>query len=420
MATRLGDMAVGSTVKIEVDGAVKDFIIVHQGNPNPTIYDSSCNGTWVLMKNIYENRAWDSTSNNNYGNSDIHSYLNSTFLNLFNPNIKNNIKPIEIPYGGTYGGLSTKIFLLSSAEINFNLSSGYYPNGEGSPLAYFQNCNANGSDEKRVAYFNGSTAAWLLRTRYTANSRAVYYVTYNGDVSNDWYYRSAGVRPAFILPSTLLAYGDDLVVGNEPPEVTSDAGVSGAELGEKNTPFTVGYTVTDKDGDLMTVTEKLDGAVKQTRAEVATGTTLTVDWLAEKAGYQQVLNGAHTMTLTVSDGKTSTDWTATFTKNVTGAKVSLTAPLTADDTITVAALTLEGSFPADMSLTVELTNNALDDSPVWETVTDIQSGEAKAFVYHSFTNTTAAKGFAFDYKITVARGESGTGGTLTMIGGVIG
>ena len=210
------------------------------------------------------------------------------------------------------------------------------------------------------------------------------------------------------------------MTGNFAPEVTSDAGSSGVELGEKNAPFTVGYTVTDGDGDLMTVTEKLDGEVKLTRTEVATGTALTVEWLSEKVVYQQVLNGAHTLTLTVSDGKITTDWTATFTKNVTGAKVSLTAPLTADDTITVAALTLEGSFPTDSSLSVELTNNALDDSPVWETVTDIQRGEAKAFVHRAFTNKTAARGFAFNYKVTITRGESGTGGTLTMIGGVIG
>ena len=49
METRLGDMAVGSTVKIKVDGTLRDFIIVQQGNPDSTISDSSCDGTWVLM-----------------------------------------------------------------------------------------------------------------------------------------------------------------------------------------------------------------------------------------------------------------------------------------------------------------------------------------------------------------------------------
>lgn len=45
MTTRLCNMAVGSTVKIKVDGTLKDFIIVQQGNPDSTIYDSSCDGT---------------------------------------------------------------------------------------------------------------------------------------------------------------------------------------------------------------------------------------------------------------------------------------------------------------------------------------------------------------------------------------
>lgn len=49
---RLGAKAVGSIVKIKVNGAAKDFIIVHQGKPS-SVYDDSCNGTWLLMKDIY-------------------------------------------------------------------------------------------------------------------------------------------------------------------------------------------------------------------------------------------------------------------------------------------------------------------------------------------------------------------------------
>lgn len=225
--------------------------------------------------------------------------------------------------------------------------------------------------------------------------------------------------PCFTLPETLYIDKDGFATENQPPEVASDSGATGTELGEKNAPFTVGYAVTDGDGDPMRIVEKVNGAELAIRENVATGTELTVQCLSEKVLFQQILNGENTLTLEVDDGKTTTEWTATFTKNVTRAVLSLAQPLTADDTITVAALTLEGSFPADMSLSVELTNNALDDSPVWENCTDIQRGEAKAFVHHAFANKTA-KGFAFNYKITVARGESGVGGTITMIGGVIG
>lgn len=231
---------------------------------------------------------------------------------------------------------------------------------------------------------------------------------------------SFGYLPCFTLPETLYIDKDGFPTVNQPPEITAAAGESGVALGEKNEPFALPYTVTDGDGDPMRITEKVNGVELAVRENVATGTELTVQCLSEKALFQQILNGENTLTLEVDDGKTTTEWTATFTKNVTHAVLSLAQPMTADDTITVAALTLEGSFPADMSLTVELTNNALDETPVWENCTDIQSGEAKAFVHHSFTNTTAARGFAFNYKVTIARGASGVGGNITMIGGVIG
>lgn len=231
---------------------------------------------------------------------------------------------------------------------------------------------------------------------------------------------SLATLPCFTLPETLYIDKDGFPTVNQPPEVTSDAGESGVALGEKNEPFTLSYTVTDGDGDPMTITEKVNGVELAVRESVATGTELTVQCLSEKALFQQILNGENTLTLEVDDGKTTTEWTSTFTKNVTRAVLSLAQPLTADDTITVAALTLEGSFPADMSLSVEMTNNALDDSPVWETVTDIQRGESRVFVHHAFTNKIAARGFAFNYKITAVRGASGVGGTITMIGGVIG
>lgn len=231
---------------------------------------------------------------------------------------------------------------------------------------------------------------------------------------------SYGYLPCFTLPETLYIDKDGFASANQPPEVTSDAGESGVALGEKNEPFTLLYTVTDGDGDPMTITEKVNGVALAVRENVASGTELTVKCLSEKALFQQILNGENTLVLKADDGKTTTEWTATFTKNVTSAVLSLAQPLTADDTITVAALTLEGSFPGDMSLTVELSNNARDDVPVWENCTDIQRGESRVFVHHAFTNKTAAKGAAFNYKVTITRGASGVGGTITMIGGVIG
>ena len=414
---RLGNMEVGSTVKIKVNGAVKDFIIVQQGNPDSAIYDASCNGTWLLMKDIYENRVWDSSSEiNNYANSSIHSYLNSTFLNKFDADIRGKIKQVNIPHRDIT--IPAKIFLLSTNETK--IRSAYVSSVAGATLPFFKDCSSTGSDYRRVAYLNGSAAGWWLRSVDDTNcGRAMSVDKYGGGYVENCH-NSYGIRPAFILSPELSVLDDGTVTVNQPPEITSDAGESGVALGEKNEPFTLSYTVTDGDGDTLTITEKMNGVELAVHENVASGTEMTVQCLSEKALFKQILNGENTLTLEVSDGKTTVDWTATFTKNVTSVVISLAQPLTADDTITVAALTLEGSFPADMRLTVELTNNALDGSPAWETVTDIQSGEAKAVVHHSFANATAGKGFAFNYKITAARGASGVGGNITMIGGVIG
>lgn len=206
--TLLGSYAVGKTVKIAVDGKDYDWLVVHQGIPDAGIYDASCNGTWLLMRDVYESRAWHSWNTNDYANSTIHSYLNSTFLNLFESNIKNAIKQVKLPYRKGSGtsttvtsgsnGLSAKIFLLSATETSFNFST--MPSGEGAELAYFKGCADNGSDFKRVAYLNGSAAYWWFRSPNCSYSNGALYVVSDGNWSNNGCSYSAGIRPCIILP----------------------------------------------------------------------------------------------------------------------------------------------------------------------------------------------------------------------------
>ena len=318
----------------------------------------------------------------------------------------------------------SSFFPLSTAEVG---GSGFSDGSALSSAAISRLANiltryGNGIWTRSPSMTNtGTRNSGFPRKYYYANGQYIYSTSGSSlSTAEGTYSSSYGYLPCFTLSEDLYIDKNGFASANQPPEITSDAGESGVALGEKNEPFTVGYTVTDGDGDSMTITEKVNGVALAVRENVVTGTELTVQCLSEKALFQQILNGENTLVLEADDGKTMTEWTATFTKNVTSAVLSLAQPLTADDTITVAALTLEGSFPTDMSLTVEMTNNALDDSPVWENCTDIQRGESRAFVHHAFTNKTVVRGFAFNYKITVTRGESGTGGTLTMIGGVIG
>lgn len=416
-SVNLGTKAVGSIVKIKVNGASKDFIVVHQGKPS-SVYDDSCNGTWLLMKDIYENRAWHSSNTNDYANSTIHSYLNSTFLNLFESNIKNAIKQVKIPYRKGHGtsttvtsgsnGLSAKIFLLSTTETSFSYS--YMPRGEGAELAYFKGCADNGSDSKRVAYLNGSATGWWLRSpgcNITSNRALV--VGSAGTSGDTNCSSSRGIRPALILPSTLLVSDDGTVSVNTAPTVSTD----GATLGEKNAAFAWKYTVTDADGDSLTVTEKLDGKATKTRTGVASGTALTFEQTASAAGFQKILNGNHTITVEVSDGKETVSTSATFTKAVHAASVTLAEPLAVEGDITVAVLQVTGSIPDDAKFKAEVTNNALDSSPVWQDATT----EAKKGVNIVFENKTATNGAAFNFRVSVERGASGEGGYIEAVSG---
>ena len=405
---KLSTKAVGSIVKIKVNGAAKDFIIVHQGLPGSN-YDASCNGVWVVMKDIYTTMKWDG-SNNNYKDSDMTTYLNGTFLNLIDTDIRNAIKQVKIPYtngtgsGGSLAtganGFSTKVFLLSLTEVGLSAS---YANAEGAKLAYFD------SASKRVAYNGSSAAEWWLRSPSTGDG---YYVwTVKSDGSHDLWDCSStyGVRPAFVLPSELVVSDDGTVSTNTAPAINA----SSTNLGEKNDPFNFSYTVTDADGDTMTVTEKLDGKTTATRTGVASGTALTFGQGSTAENFQRILNGSHTIQITANDGKESTSVSATFTKNVTAATVTLTTPLAVDGDITVAVLQVTGSIPDDAVFKAEVTNNALDDAPVWQDVTtEVQKG-----VNVVFTNKTAAKGAAFNFRISVARGASGTGGYIEAISG---
>ena len=221
---QLGSKAVGSIVKLKVNGTATEFIVVHQGKPS-SIYDESCNGTWLLMKDIYESNVWDSSDVNKYESSDIHSYLNSTFLNLFENNIRDAIKQVKIPYrkgGGSGGsdqsganGLSAKIFLLSGYEVGWTTSDIRYLPVDGAKLDYFESGDGTSASNKRIATRNGVAVRWWLRSPQTNNLYSVNQVYSDGQSYSSNAPNSYGIRPALVLPFGALV--DDS--GNVTPPV---------------------------------------------------------------------------------------------------------------------------------------------------------------------------------------------------------
>ena len=287
----LSSKAIGSTIKLKVNGSARNFIVVHQGKPS-SVYDDSCNGTWLLMQDIYENRAWHSSNTNDYANSTIHSYLNSTFLNLFESNIKNAIKQVKLPYRKGSGtsttvtsgsnGLSAKIFLLSATETSFGFS--YMPSGEGAELAYFKGCADNSSDSKRVAYLNGSAAGWWLRSPSCGYFNSALCVGSYGGWGSSYCSYSCGIRPALILPSTLLVSDDGTVSTNTAPSTPGSISVPSSIMGGTNISISwgkssdaesnlAGYKVERSTNGGSSWSQIYQGTATSTTNNVAFGTT---------------------------------------------------------------------------------------------------------------------------------------------------
>ena len=413
----LGDKNVGDIVKINEDGVAINYLIVHKGKPSD-MYDDSCDGVWLLREETHSKRGWHGTDNstgvNDYENSDIEAWLNGDFLNTIDEKIRAAIKTVKIPYrigSGTSktvqsgaSGLTCKVFLLSGYEVGYTQSNSEYLPIDGAKLSYFSDNNS------RIGKDNTDTAVgWWLRSPYTSDSTYVFYVRENGLYNYAFScYSAVAVRPAFVLPSSLSFGEDGTVSTNTLPTITSD---KTGDLGTLDSGFSCVYSVDDADeSDSVSVTLDLDGVqistFTATKNQQETYSLTGNEWL-------KVTNGEHTFTITASDGKDAATNAITFTRNLTELTVTLAQPFPADDVISACALNVEGSIPADAVCKFEVTNNALDSEPVWEDCTK----KSQAGLSYVFTNKSAENGFAFNFRVTISRGASGSGGYITSISG---
>lgn len=303
-STTLGNTSTGSTVKLNENGVLVDFYVAQHD------YESGLNGsgrTLVVRKDCYDTRAWEADNVNAYASSDIDTWLNDTYKNLLDADIRDAIGTTKFYYTPGNGDttvttLERAIFLLSVTELGRSSTAA---NVEGTALPV--------ASTLRIANLNGAATDQWTRSPNPSSIYNVQYLGYTGIVGGRGSYNTLGSRPAFTLPSDL--------------SVSDDGSVS--------------------------------------------------------------VNTSNITTITLSDA------------------------LEADDQISVMVATITGSIPEDAKLEVLVTNNANDTSPVWEDATaDIKAG--KNYV---FTNKTATNGFAFNFKLTVSRGASNTGGYISNIGG---
>lgn len=184
----------GEILMLNENGSLVPFYIAKHD------YESGLNGagrTLLVRKDCYDNHKWHSSSVNAYASSTIDSWLNSTYKNLLDTDIRGVIGTTKFRYTpgngtNTVGTLERAIFPLSVTELG---KKARYTNTEGTALGI--------ASSLQIAYMNGSAVHQWTRSPYKESTNYACYLSSRGDVGGDICTRTYGSRPAFTLPGTL-------------------------------------------------------------------------------------------------------------------------------------------------------------------------------------------------------------------------
>lgn len=263
-AVALGTKAIGEIVKMNVDGVLTDFVIVHKGKPSE-IYDDSCNGIWVRSNVAIERDGIGYLCyNRDYETTDLHVKYMSQFITRLDENIRPFVNWVKIPYGSGKDkvtiktgadGLLCQAFALSFYEMGFAKSSECEAVVDGVKLDYFDYTNSR-SDKRVVTSYSGSTQSYHTRTPTNSTSSSsdylpnlICYVKHDGsparknsDSAVMYYY-----CPAMVLSNDLFVSDDGTLTTNQPPTIPADISYGSPRAGRPLTLTTSGATDPEND-----------------------------------------------------------------------------------------------------------------------------------------------------------------------------
>ena len=194
--TTLGNKSVGSIVKLKENGVLVDFYVAKHD------YENGLNGsgrTLVVRKDCYDTRQWHTSNVNAYATSAIDTWLNSTYKNLLDADIRGVIGTTKIKYtpgngNTTVGTLERAIFLLSVTELGRSAS---YANTEGTALSI--------ASSLQIAYLNGSAVVQWTRSPRTDGTYGACYLGTNGNVTTAAAAVPTGPVPLSLSPPPSLS-----------------------------------------------------------------------------------------------------------------------------------------------------------------------------------------------------------------------
>lgn len=202
--TPLGSLAEGTLIKILENGAPVEFYVAKQN------YEEGLNGAGRVLcvrKDVYDQRQWNGSYMNTWGNSSIRSFLNGTYKNLFSSDTRSKMGSTTFYYtpGNNNNNVSTRsdsVFLLSITELDRTKDG---VNVEGSPLPIANVFKFYYTDPRAVPVWTRSPD-----TEHYGNVGYVYYndIEPNGDVGRTGATQTLYFWPCFTLPSTALVDQD--------------------------------------------------------------------------------------------------------------------------------------------------------------------------------------------------------------------
>lgn len=205
------EYSIGESIFLPIDRLSREFIVVHQGNPDTSIYDGSCNGTWLMQKDIYDSGL---PLSSDYATSELHAHLNRDFLSTSYPDVLDAVRHVKIPYVTTDKvvatldkGLPTRVFPISISELGLTewvVNSKNTAPADGAKLDYFDSTTGGPNEKLQATLPTGQEFPWDTRS-YLVNIasgglRPCFSVNTDGSIRGDRTHDiGTHIRPTLIL-----------------------------------------------------------------------------------------------------------------------------------------------------------------------------------------------------------------------------
>ncbi|MBR5537479.1 MAG: hypothetical protein IKU58_06220 [Clostridia bacterium] len=250
----IGNMAVGSILRLKIRGEHRCFRVMHHGKPSD-LYDDTWLGGTILMMDWSEEPYYQSVSpgtRRNYASSSAHSWLNGLWFGYLDEGLQDVVKEVHLPYrtdtnNAPYevdhgaNGLAAKAWLPSAVEVArgsaYESDQSTFYVEEGSVFDYWKNAGAERYADWACFDDTGADIGWSIRTinkNYTGNDSIFYNVVRQDGLAASGAKQKGYLRPCLVLPSDLPVDGELVKADGNFPVKTDGVwrtGATGVKIG---------------------------------------------------------------------------------------------------------------------------------------------------------------------------------------------